>query len=332
MRGFGWIARPRIAPSPRRTLYREGSASLVHFQPVPGAPPPDAPPVLLVPSLINRWYVLDLRPGASLVEALCAAGLDVYLIDWGVPGDEDRYLTWDDVLARLARAVRRTRRAARADRVSLVGYCLGGTLAAIHAALDADGVAALVDLLGPIDFAHGGALRRMVDRRWFDADAVAAAGNVSPAQMQAGFAALRPTLDIGKLVGLVDLAAADPAAREAFAALETWASDNIPFPAAAYRTYLSELYQDNALAAGRHTALGRPVDLSAIRCPVMTIVAERDTICPPSAALALNQLVSSTRRDILSVPGGHVGAVVGGRAKASVHDPLAAWLVDAPEN
>jgi polyhydroxyalkanoate synthase len=323
---FGWIARPHLAPSPRRTLYREGSARLVHFQPSHDVAPAAAPPVLLVPSLINRWYVLDLRPGASLVEALVAAGLDVYLLDWGIPGDEDRHLTWDDVLARLARAVRRTRRAARGERVSLVGYCMGGTLAAIHAALEPDEVAALVDLLGPIDFAHGGALRRMVDPRWFDADAVAAAGNVSPQQMQAGFAALRPTLDIGKLVGLVDLAFGDRAAREAFAALETWATDNIPFPAAAYRTYLRELYQDNALAAGRHHALGRRVDLAAIRCPLMTIVAERDTICPPAAALALGDHVSSTSRHILSVPGGHVGAVVGSRAPAAVHAPLASWL------
>jgi polyhydroxyalkanoate synthase len=168
----------------------------------------------------------------------------------------------------------------------------------------------------------------MVDPRWFDADAIAEAGNVSPAQMQAGFAALRPTLDLGKLVGLLDLAAADRSAREAFAALETWASDNIPFPGAAYRTYLAELYQQNALAAGRHHALGRRVDLGAIRCPIMTIVAERDTICPPPAALALNDLVASTRRDILTVPGGHVGAVVGSRAPAAVHAPLARWLLD----
>ncbi len=330
MRGFGWIARPRLAPTPRRPLYREGSATLVHFQPPAGVGPAAAPPVLLVPSLINRWYVLDLRPGASLVEALLAAGLDVYLLDWGVPGDEDRYLTWDDVLARLARAVRRTRRAARQARVSLLGYCMGGTLAAIHAALEPDPVAALVDLAGPIDFAHGGPLRRMVDPRWFDADAVADAGNVSPQQMQAGFAALRPTLDLGKLIGLVDLALADPSAREAFAALETWASDNIPFPAAAYRTYLRDLYQDNALTAGRHRARGRAVALGAIRCPVMTVVAERDTICPPAAALALNDHVSSSRRDVLAVPGGHVGAVVGSRSRHSVHLPLARWLIDAP--
>lgn len=320
-----WIARPRIAPSPRRTLYREGSAQLVHFEASPAASPASAPPVLLIPSLINRWYVFDLRPGASLVEALVGAGLDVYLLDWGIPEDEDRHLGWDDVLSRLARAVRRTLRASGHDRLSLLGYCLGGTLAAIHAALEPAGVAALIDLAGPIDFAAGGALRHMVDPRWFDADAIASAGNVLPAQMQAGFTALRPTLQVGKLIALLDLPA-DPAAREAFVALETWAGDNIPFPAAAYRTYLTELYQDNALVAGRHRARGRRVDLGAITCPTLAIVADRDNICPPDAALALHRHTASTRRDTLAVPGGHVGAVIGSRAAASTYAPLAAWL------
>ena len=62
---------------------------------------------LLIPSLINRWYVLDLRPGASLVEALVGAGFDVWCLDWGIPEAEDRYLDWEAVLARLGRAVRR---------------------------------------------------------------------------------------------------------------------------------------------------------------------------------------------------------------------------------
>src|SRR5215467_9765104 len=101
------------SPTPRHTIWREGSASLYRFRrpsreaggraPVVEAP---ALPLLLVPSLINRWYVLDLRSGASLVEALTQGGLDVFCLDWGAPGDEDRYLTWDDVVARLGRAVR----------------------------------------------------------------------------------------------------------------------------------------------------------------------------------------------------------------------------------
>jgi polyhydroxyalkanoate synthase len=278
-----------------------------------------------VPSLINRWYVLDLRPGASLVEALVGAGYDVWCLDWGVPEAEDRYLDWEAVLARLARAARRVRRETGEKQLALLGYCMGGTLTAIHAAQHADQIAALVTLAAPIDFQRGGQLRCMVEPRWFDADAIADAGNVSAMQMQSGFVALRPTLDLGKLVSLPDLAT-DARARESFLALDAWASDNIPFPADAYRRYIHDLYQDNQLVAGTHRVHGRPVDLSAIRCPVLAITASRDTICPPAAATALLDHVGATDKATLEVPGGHVGVVVGSRAAREMYPALVRWL------
>src|SRR5512140_1389995 len=252
---------PKLAPTPRDELALEGGAKLYRFR------TPDAPitregqnrvPFLLVPSMINRWYVMDLRAGASLVEALVGAGFDVWCLDWGIPEAEDRYLDWEAVLARLARAVRRVRRETHAAQLGILGYCMGGTLTAIHAAQHPDEIAAFVTLAAPIDFAAGGQLRCMVDPQWFDADAVADAGNVAPSQMQAGFTALRPMLDLSKLVSLPDLAA-DPRGREAYLALEAWASDNIPFPGEAYRRYIRDLYQENQLVAGTHRVAGRPV-------------------------------------------------------------------------
>src|SRR5262249_39784559 len=157
------------------------------------------------------------------------------------------------------------------------------------------------------DFSKAGFLGEMVDARYFDAEAVAAAGNVSPAQMQAGFTALRPTTQLAKWVGLLDRGL-DPAARAAFEALESWASDNVPFPGAAYATYIGELYQQNLLVQGKHHVCGHRVDLSDIRCPVLTVVADRDTICPPAAATALNERSGSADREVLTVAGGHVGA------------------------
>lgn len=314
---------PRLAPTPRDELALEGGARLYHFRGL--APASAAVPLLLIPSLINRWYVLDLRSGASLVEALVGAGYDVWCLDWGVPAPEDRYLDWEAVLARLARAARRVRRETGAPRIGLLGYCMGGTLTAIHAAQHADEVAALITLAAPIDFAFGGQLRCMVEPRWFDADAIADAGNVSPHQMQAGFVALRPTLDLGKLVSLPDLAT-DGRAREAFQALDAWASDNIPFPGEAYRRYIRDLYQDNQLVAGTHRVAGREVRLDAIRCPTLVITASRDAICPPRAALALLVHVGATDKHALEVAGGHVGAVVGSRAAREMYPALADWL------
>ena len=345
-------------PTPRDVIHREGSARLLRFRPEaqqahparapgpapapgPAAAPAPAPagapagapaaapaPVLLIPSLINRWYILDLRAGSSLIEALVAAGLDVWAIDWGTPGDEDRYLTWDDLLDRLQHLRRVVRRATRAARVASLGYCMGGTLAGIDAALHPDEVGGLINLAGPFDFAHAGQLATMVDARWFDAGAIAAAGNVQPEQMQAGFIALRPTLQLSKWLGLADRAH-DPAARAAFEALETWSSDNVAFPGAAYATYIRELYQDNALIAGRHHVRGQRVDLGRIHCPVLTIAAERDSICPPAAARALGDAAGG-KSELLMVPGGHVGAVIGARAQRALYPRVARWLEQLP--
>jgi polyhydroxyalkanoate synthase subunit PhaC len=317
----------QLAPSLKDVVFRDAGASVYRFRRHQPRQRDDASvvPLLLVPSLINRWYVLDLRERASLVEALVARGLDVFCLDWGVPKDEDRYFGWEDVLKRLARAAHFVRRETRSPRVGLLGYCMGGTLAAIHAALFPEKTAVLVNLAGPIDFAQAGDLRTMVDPRWFDADAIADVGNIGALQMQSGFQALRPTLPLSKWVNYLDRCH-DPAQRDAFAALEAWGNDNVPFPAEAYRRYIGELYQKNELVNGEHHIGGRRVDLEAIECPVLTIVAEQDTICPPAAATALNDSVGSTDKTVVRVPGGHVGAVVGSRASRELYPALATWL------
>jgi polyhydroxyalkanoate synthase len=303
-----------LAPTPKDVICTDAGASLYRFR-GPVAPKAGAPPVLLVPSMINRWYVLDLRAGASLAGALVELGLDVWCLDWGIPHDEDRYLEWDDVVRRLSRMARRVRRETGAERLSLLGYCMGATVGGIYTALEPQGVDRFVNLLGPFDFSHAGFLGLVADRRWFDADLVAEAGNVAPQQMQAGFVMLRPTAALAKWVGVLERGM-----DEGFKALEAWASDNIAFPAAAYRRYIRELYQENRLVTGGHRVHGREVRLSDIACPVLTIAASRDAICPKEAALGLNRAVKNA--ELLEVPGGHVGAVVGSAAARSLYPAL----------
>ncbi|MEZ4405475.1 MAG: alpha/beta fold hydrolase [Polyangiales bacterium] len=323
--GAPLVKPPALMPTPRDTIRRDGPASLYRFRRPEGAPAAPRRPVLLVPSMINRWYVLDLRAGASLVEALTRAGHDVWCLDWGVPRDEDRDLRWDEVIDRLSRMARAVRRETGADAIGVLGYCMGATLSSIFAALEPSRVAALVNLAGPIDFTRSGLLGHLVDPRWFDVDAIAEAGNVAPTQMQSGFTALRPTLNLSKLVGVIDRGG-DAKAMESFNAMEAWGNDNIPFPAAAYRTYISELYQQNLLVKGEHRVKGRRVDLGAIDCPVLVIGSERDTICPLPAARALIERSSATDTTVLAVPGGHVGAVVGSRASRELYPATAKWL------
>ncbi|MGM0558717.1 MAG: alpha/beta fold hydrolase, partial [Myxococcota bacterium] len=277
------------------------------------------------PSMINRWYVLDLRDGASVCKSLVDRGLDTWLLDWGIPEDEDRYRTWDDVIDRLHRMVRRVKRETGADSIGLMGYCMGGTLCSIYTALHPENIETLVNLTGPIDFSEGGLLRQLVDEQWFDPEAITEAGNLAPVQMQSGFVSLRPTGQLSKWILLADKGH-DPEFVDSFMALEAWVGDNIPFPASAYVTYIKELYQQNRLVEGEHYVKGERVDLGDITCPLLNIAADRDTICPPEAARALNELASSEENEFLQVRGGHVGAVVGSRAPDQLYPSIVDWF------
>lgn len=324
--------RPKPGQCPRATVHTEGASRLERIVPDPAVRAVGRTPVLLIPSLINRWYVLDLYPGGSVVKILRDAGLDVWVLDWGVAEDGDRHASWEDLVLRISRAMAVVRRTTGAPECLLLGYSIAGTMATIAAAREPDRVAGLVNLAGPIDFSRSGMLRRLTDPRWFDAEAIAGAGNVAPTQMLGGFLALRPTNALADVVKLVDLTARGrDDEREAVLALAGWAYDNVPFPARAYADYVSSLFQRNELIAGRHVIAGAPVDLSRIDCPLLTIVADRDAITPPASALALEHFASSEDRSVLVVRGGHVSGVVNPSARERFHPQLVDWMVDHVE-
>src|SRR5262249_35157049 len=153
-------------------------------------------PILLVPSLINRHTILDLLPDRSFARFFVDEGHDVFVIDWGTPEDEDRYLDFDEIADRfIGRALLRTARAAGAPRAHVLGYCLGGTLAAIHTAVHQERVASFVALAAPIAFDDGGLLGAWTRTPTFDVGTmVDAFGNVPWPLMQSAFHLLRPTL------------------------------------------------------------------------------------------------------------------------------------------
>ena len=319
------------APTPKDTLYRDGRGSVYRFR-RPGGESSEASvshvPVLLVPSMLHQWYVLDLCEGASVAAALTKdTPWETFCFDWGVPEDEDRYVEWDHIVGRLERAIRFVQRSTGAPKVALVGYSMGATLSAIYAALRPENVAALVNIAGPIDFSEAGKLGTMVDPRWFDAAAISSAGNISALQMQSGFMALKPMEMFSRWRRGIEIGHDDKASRNAFKALETWANDTVPFPAAAYVTYIQELYQQNKLIRGEHMVRGEKVDLARITCPHLSVIASTDGICPEASTTALGKYTRSFVKDVLTVPGGHVGAVTGPTAETELYPPLVAWLV-----
>ncbi|MBL8682984.1 MAG: alpha/beta fold hydrolase [Myxococcales bacterium] len=324
--GLARRKKPAIASTPHVVVHRENKWSLLRYERADKSPATAKTPVLLVPSLINRHYVLDLAPQQSMVEDMVRRGHDVFVIDWGTPGPEDRFLSFDDVCDRaIGRAMRVASSFGSTDKCHLLGYCMGGTLAVIYASVRPERVASLTALAAPVRFDDDGLLARWVRSPGFDVNVMVDAMGLVPWQlMQPAFHMLRPTLNLWKAVQLVDKAW-DDEFLDSFLAVETWGNDNVSLPGEFYRRYIDELYRCDALAKGEFLLSGRPAKMSAIDRPVMAITFEHDNIVPWRSAAALLDEVKSADKVHLHQPGGHVGAVVSKKASQRLWPKLSAF-------
>lgn len=317
--------RPPVGTTPADVIFRENKWRLLRYRPRPEGIAYQTP-VLLVPSLINRHYVMDLLPGRSMAEDLVKAGHDVYCIDWGTPGDEDRYLEFDDFCDKyLGRAIRVVAKRTPRKKIHVLGYCLGGTLATIHATVHQEHIASLLLLATPVKFEDDGLLSQWTRQKDFQvSDIVDAYGNIPWQLMQASFQMLRPTLNLAKAMTVIDRAA-DDEFLDGFFAIETWGNDNVSFPGKCYEQYIERLYRNDMLIKDELRVSGRPAKLGAIKVPTACVVFEDDTIVPwQSAAMVLDK-IASTDKELWKLRGGHVGAVVSKSGQKKLWPRMSAW-------
>ncbi len=324
--------RARVGQTPADLVHQENKWRLLRYRSPAGRR--FQTPILLVPSLINRHYVLDLAPGRSFAEYLVHRGHDVFIIDWGRPQDEDRYVTFDDITDRyLGRALKKVNEYSPSGRAHVLGYCLGGTLAVIHAAAYPERFASLLALAAPVAFDVDGILNNWMRLESFDVDAlVDGTGNVPWPLMQLAFHMIRPTLNLSKAVHLIDRAW-DDEFLDGFLAIERWGNDNVSFPGEAYRTYIRDLYRDDKLIRDELRLGNRQAKLSNIDCPTMVITFEHDNIVPGPSATPLVEKISSRDKQHIHLPGGHVGAVISRKASSALWPGMSDWWAardDAP--
>jgi polyhydroxyalkanoate synthase len=320
---------PQLNPTPFDVVFTEGSARLLRFRAEPG---PARGAVFLGYALINRFYILDLMPGRSAVDFLRRRGLDVYLLDWGVPGPGDNLRTMDDyVSGTMVRAIRAARACAGVERIPVAGYCQGGTMATIATALHPELASCLVTIATPIDFAVSSEMVRWTTPEAFPVDSVVdALGNVPGQMIQSGFLALQPTVNQRKY-GKLEKVLKDRDAVTDFAALEAWSTDAIPFPGTYYRQYIRDLYQGNKLCRGELVLEGRRVDLARITCPVLVVSASQDPIVSRASGEALLGRVSSARKETLVARVGHIGIAVSTKSFEQVWGGVADFVLGCGE-
>jgi polyhydroxyalkanoate synthase len=316
----------RIATTPKDVIWTHRKTTLYRYR---SSTRRHGVPVMLVFALINRPAIFDLRPGHSFVEFLLGEGFDVYLLDWGVPGPEDADTGLDYyVCDALPWGMREVLRSSGASSLSLAGWCIGGTLCAMHAGLMGTRSPArnLLLLTTPID-PTGSLYHTWVGRDSFDVDYVCEKWDVIPGgAIDIANKLMKPVTNLWttyrRLAQNVHDGEAD---RVAFTSMAKWIADNPPFPARAFREWVTWVYKENLLARGLLRLRGQLVDLRRIEQSMLVVTADRDHIVPPENSMPLLELAATDDSTHLARPGGHIGLMAGSRAH-QVWPELGDWL------
>ena len=314
--------------TPKETIWSKNKAKLYHYQ---GEAEKKYPvPILIIYALINRPYVLDLIPGNSFIEYLVGEGFDVYMLDWGIPGDEDKDMRLDDyILDYMPRVVKKVLRYSGAEQLTLFGYCMGGTMSAMYASLFPENLKNLILLTTPIDFSREnlGLFSLFTDEKYLDVDRlVEAFGNMPSDMVDTGMQMLRPIANyVGTYVNMWERIF-DEKPMESWLAMNKWVNDGTPFPGVAFRQWIKDLYRQNKLVNGELKLRGRRVDLSKITCPVLNIAGRKDHICFLAQAEPTMDLISSEDREFFVLDAGHVGLMTGRGARKGLWPKVSSWL------
>jgi polyhydroxyalkanoate synthase len=315
LRAYQQAERPP-APAAMPVIATAGRAKVHDYG---GAGDGKGPPILFVPSLINPSDILDLDAERSLLRWLAQHGVRPLLLDWGSPLGSERDLSIaghvETMLLPLIDQI--------GQDVSLAGYCLGGTMALAAATLRP--VRSLTLIAAPWHFtAYPPAMRDALADLWRQSESTTDALGVLPMEvLQAAFWRLDPRRTIAKYEAF-GRRSHETIGSRAFVRLEDWANDGPPLTRGAARELMLDLYLADRSGKGEWQVGGRTIDPAGLTMPLLEITSTTDRIVPAASTAGIGK-----RLDLVL---GHVGMIVGGRARAALWEPLAGWLSQPQRN
>ncbi len=308
-----------VAVTTGKVVWRNRLIELIRYAPRTETVHPE--PVLVVPSWIMKYYILDLSPHNSMARWLVEQGHTVYMMSWRNPDVEDRDLTMEDYL-RLGvfdalRAIGRLH--GTTTPVHTMGYCLGGTLLAIGAAALAcptpiegcDGevppLKSMTLLAAQTDFSEPGELGLFIDESQvgYLGEITRGQGYLTGKQMGGSFQFLHSR----ELFWTRQMREYLMGEREKSTDLMAWNADTTRMPARMHHEYLISLFLHNALATSSYRVDGHTISLGDIRLPVFMVGTERDHVSPWRSVYKLHHLTDTEITFVLTV-GGHNAGII----------------------
>ena len=312
-----FVVGENVAVTPGKVVFRNRLIELIRYAPQTDKVHPE--PVLIVPSWIMKFYILDLSPHNSMVRYLVGKGHTVYMLSWRNPDESDRELSMDDYIELgVLDAVRAVGEDAACPALHAMGYCLGGTFLAMAAAALArkNGVAGyrhvpalktLTLLAAQVDFTEPGELGLFIDESQINLldHLTKGQGYLTGKQMGGSFQFLHSR----DLVWSRRMREYLMGERDQSNDLMAWNADTTRMPARMHHEYLVALYLKNALAHGRIQVGGQPVSLKSLRMPMFVVSTQRDHVSPWHSVYKTHHLVDAEVTFVLT-SGGHNAGIV----------------------
>src|SRR6476660_433563 len=300
-----------LATTPGNVVFENELIQLIQY--LPQTSEVEKTPLLFVPPCINKYYLLDLGTGNSLVEYAVARGHQVFLISWRSAVPEIQHLTWDDYL-KLGplKCIDVARDIANADQVHTLGFCVGGTIlscaAGVLAARGENKLATITLLTTMIDFEDTGEIGLLIDQNYIaQREATIGSGGILPGKELAfAFGTLRANDLIWRYVVDSYLKGATP---DAFDLLYC-DSDSVSLPGPMYCWYTRKAYLENRIKEpGATVQCGERIDLSKVNAPIYLLASREDHIVPWQSAYRSKDLMGRDPHFVLAASG-HVAGVI----------------------
>lgn len=316
-------------------VWRRGTTKLRDYNPAH----PTAPIILVVPSLINRFHILDLDLAPSFLRTLALHGFRPLVVDWDAPGEDENSFGLDDYVARLKEVVEFIQRPEAGGQRSgkekispslqppvsslhLLGYCMGGLLALALASQKPHAFKTLTLMATPWDF-HEPQPKLSIDLQNTFASMLDQSGHLPVDVLQSLFTAMQPMRTLEKFMRF---AAVNPLSMEArkFVLVEDWLNDGVPLTSKTAKECIAGWYGNNHTAKNMWRVAGQLVDPRILPIPSYVLVPGKDTIVPPESALPLAKLLPhATLHEPMA---GHIGLLAGRNALQQIWMPMIKWL------
>lgn len=299
-----------MAATPGAVVYRSDLIELIQYE--PKVKQVHSVPLLFCPPWINKYYIMDLAPGKSLIEWALQHGHTCFAISYRNPDSSMRDVGFEDYLRKgPLDAVRVVRDITGATEVNTLSVCLGGTLTAIalaHNAATGDRSIKSATFLNTLtDFSTPGALGVFTDEATIAGleKQMAKKGYLDADKMAHTFDALRANDLIFQYVANNWLLGKKPPAFD----LLVWNKDSTRMPAKMHTRYLRSCYLNNEFARGEFEIDGHKLEPGKVDVDTYVLSAVDDHIVPWAASYRTTQLFGGHKRYVLSTSG-HIAGIV----------------------